>query len=364
MTTDADEKSGARPLGIKYQLLTVAGFAAVAGLALALLLLNSGNGESASGQASKPTYFVPSNEQLASLHVVTIGTRSFHTETLTEGYVAANGRWSAAGAPSPRQAGGMPVLAGQSSDLLQAENDLATAAAQLRVARAVEQRQHKLFEADGAALKDWQQSQTDLTAATASFETARNKLRLMGKSGRDIGDIVYSAQRAAGNGLATGGVFVVGDSSLVWLVANVREADAGHVHLGDAADVRIPALPDTVLHVRIGYLSGAIDPVTHRLAAGAMYRNENGFLKPNMLASFDIMEREGATAPAVPVSAVTYEGDQARVWTVDANGRCSLRDISVGRTQAGFMEVLRGVSAGEKVVASGALFVDQEQTGI
>ena len=102
--------------------------------------------------------------------MVTIGTRSFHTETLTEGYVAANGQWSATGTPSRRQAGGMPVLAGQSSDLLQAENDLATAAAQLRAARAAEQRQHKLFEADGAALKDWQQSQTDLTAAAASLK--------------------------------------------------------------------------------------------------------------------------------------------------------------------------------------------------
>jgi cobalt-zinc-cadmium efflux system membrane fusion protein len=363
MQNDADEKGGFRPLSAKYQFLTVAGFAAVAGPALALLLLAPGNGQSASEKVSKPTYFVPSSDQVASMRVMTVELRSFHTETLTEGFVAANGRWSIAGAPAGRQAPGMPVLAAQSSDLVQAENDLATAAAQLRVAKAAEQRQHKLYQLDGAALKDWQQSQTDLATATASFETARNKLRLLGKSDRDIGSIASLAQNAADSGPASGRVFIVGDSSLVWLVANVREADAGHVHLGDVAEVRIPALAEKVLRVRISYLSSAIDPVTHRLVAGGIWRNDDGALKPNMLARFDITERGGATAPAVPESAVIYEGDQARIWIVDANGRYFLRNISVGRSREGYVEVLRGVSAGEKVVVSGALFVDQEKTG-
>lgn len=359
MQNDTDQTSSFMPLSIKYQFLTVAGFAAAVGLAVAFLLLDPGRGESAGKQASKPAYFVPSGEQASAMQVARIGLRRFHTETLTEGYVAANGRWSIAGARAGREAAGTPVLAGESAELLQAENDLATAAAQLRVAKAAEQRQHQLFQAGGAALKDWQQSQTDLTTAAASFETAQNKLRLMGKSEGEIRGIESSAQVAAG----AGRVFTVGGSSLVWLVANVREADAGHVHQGDMAEVRLPALPGKVLHLRLSFLSGTIDPVTHRLVAGGTLSNSDGALKPNMLASFDIIEPADAAAPAVPEAAVIYEGEQARVWIVDANGRYSLRDISVGRTQDGYVEVLRGVAAGEKLVTSGALFVDQEKTG-
>jgi cobalt-zinc-cadmium efflux system membrane fusion protein len=363
MQENPDKSASPLYLSARYQVLTVAGFAAVAALALALLFLGPGNGESASEQLSKPTYFVPDSGQAASMRLATIETRSFHNETITDGYVAANGAWSAAGAPAARLAAGMPVLAGQSADLLQGESDLATAAAQLRNAQTNEQRQHKLFEADGAALRDWQQSQTDLTTAAASFETARNKLRLLGKSDQDIRGIVSSARKAAAGGLAQGEVFAVGDPSLVWLVANVREADAQHVHPGDTAEVRVPALPNKVFRVTISYLSSSIDPTTHRLAAGGVVRNADGALKPNMQANFDIIERAGANAPAIPEAAVIYEGDQARVWTVDANGRYSLHNIAAGRTQAGYVEALNGVSAGEKVVAGGALFLDQDKTG-
>jgi cobalt-zinc-cadmium efflux system membrane fusion protein len=158
-------------------------------------------------------------------------------------------------------------------------------------------------------------------------------------------------------------VFAIGNPSLVWLVANVREADAARVHDGDMAEVKVPALPDRTFRVRIGYLSSAVDSMTHRLAVGGMCRNDDGVLKPNMLASFDIAGRAEKLAPAVPDYAVVYEGDQARIWIVDATGHYLLRNISVGRSQSGFVEVLRGASAGERVVASGALFVDQEKAG-
>jgi cobalt-zinc-cadmium efflux system membrane fusion protein len=117
-----------------------------------------------------------------------------------------------------------------------------------------------------------------------------------------------------------------------------------------------------VFHLRIGYLSAAIDPATHRLAAAALCRNEEGALKPNMLAMFDITGGAGRTAPAIPDSAVIHEGDQARVWIADSAGRYSLRNIAIGRSQGGYVEVLQGVSAGETAVAGGALFVDQEQS--
>lgn len=361
MQDDADKGGSPLPLSAGYQALTVAGFAAIAGLALAFLFLDSGKSQSAGAQGAEPAYFVPDSGQAASMRLATIELRSFHDETIADGYVAANGGWSVAGTLAGHLPPGMPVLAGQSADLLQAQSDLGTAAAQLRVARINEQRLRKLFEADGAALKDWQQSQTDLTTAAALFETARNKLRLLGKSDQDIGTLVTSARKTAANG--PGEVFAVGDSSVVWLVANVREADALHVRLGDTAEVHIPALPDRPFHIRISYLSSAIDPLTHRLVAGGVLRNDDGMLKPNMLASFDIKGTAQAVRPAVPESAIVYEGEQARIWVVDANGRYLLRNITTGRLQGGYVEVLQGASAGEKVVAGGALFVDQEKTG-
>jgi cobalt-zinc-cadmium efflux system membrane fusion protein len=286
----------------------------------------------------------------------TVGVKIFQTETLADGYVAANGGWTSSAA-STMTAQGMPVLQGQSADLIQAEGDLATSHAQFVAANANEQRQHALYQADGASLKDWQQAQVDAATAASGLSAARNKLRLLGKSDRAI----LALERMGGSSVPR--IFSVGDSSLVWLVADIREADVGHVHLGDKVDVTLPAAGGKKLTATITYIDSAIDPISHRLAVAAAFRNSDHALSPNMLAAFDILDRDAVEAPAVPQSAVIYEGDQARVWRADAHGNVSRRLVQVGRIRDGYAEIIKGLSAGDRIVAGGALFLDQASTG-
>jgi cobalt-zinc-cadmium efflux system membrane fusion protein len=61
----------------------------------------------------------------------------------------------------------------------------------------------------------------------------------------------------------------------------------------------------------------------------------------------------------VPEEAVIYEGDTARLWVVQEDNSIVLRQIRVGRMNNNMVEVLAGVNPGEKVVTSGALFIDR-----
>ena len=223
--------------------------AALAGCAVLVLLggyfFQTGPGLAAS-TAPRLSAFVPTSEQRGRLGIQTVGHRVFHTEIATDGYVAPNGGFAIAGSHQPI-AHGLPVLSGQSSDMLQAESDLVTASAQFRATTANEKRQHELFESEGAAQKDWQQAQVDLAAAGASLASARSRLRIQGKTDAEIDAIAGTGQDSA--------VFSVGDISTVWLVANIRETDAGLVHLGDEAEVRVPAYPGQAFHASIAYIS-------------------------------------------------------------------------------------------------------------
>jgi cobalt-zinc-cadmium efflux system membrane fusion protein len=78
-----------------------------------------------------------------------------------------------------------------------------------------------------------------------------------------------------------------------------------------------------------------------------------------MFANFSIITGEAATAPAVPQSAIVYEGNTARVWVAEDGGTIAARSIRSGRIADGMVEILAGVSPGEKVVTSGALFIDR-----
>jgi cobalt-zinc-cadmium efflux system membrane fusion protein len=343
---------------------------------------------------SPPGTFRATPQQLKSLTVETVGTHGFVSEELTEGKIAINGdRTTPVFSPYSGRvtrviAGlgdavkpGAPLAAVEASEFVQAQNDLGTAASQVKIARINETRKHGLYDAKGGSLQDWQQAQADLSAAETALRSVRNRLRILGKSDKDIdalesshamnptamidapiGGIVVDRQLGPGQFLQQGSgtpLFTIADPSSVWLLANVREADSGSVHPGQAVQVRVLAYPKRIFNARVTYVAALVDAVTHRLAVRAEIDNHDGALKPEMFASFRILTSDAADAPAVPESAVVYEGDAAHVWVLAEDGLLAYRSVRIGRNNDGLLEVLDGLKPGERIVTKGGLFIDQ-----
>jgi cobalt-zinc-cadmium efflux system membrane fusion protein len=366
----------------------------------------------ASAPATPAGTFRPTDEQWQGIKVETVPDRVFHAEEATDGKIAIDddratpvfspysGRVTRLIAkPGERVDVGTPLFAVQASEVVQGQNDLITAIAglakahaQLALTQTAEKRQHDLYEAKAGALKDWQQAQADLTAArndVRSGEIAvaavRNRLRILGKSDHEIEAFEASGKmdadaivrspiagtvilRKVGQGQyiqsgASDPVFSIGDLATVWLIANVREADAGLVHVGDPVQVRVLAYPNRTYDAHIVYVASAVDPNTRRLPVRAEVANADGSLKPEMFARFSIITGADRTAPAVPQSAIVYEGESARVWVVNADKTVGSRAIRVGRVSDGAVEVVDGLKSGDKVVTGGTLFIDRAASG-
>jgi cobalt-zinc-cadmium efflux system membrane fusion protein len=295
---------------------------------------------------------------------------------------------------------GQPLFQIDSTDLVQAQNDLVTAvasvaksASQINLLQTAEQRAHQLYNIQGGALKDWQQAQADLAgaqndqrAARIALAAAQAKLRILGQSDETIEKITstghtnpdltvpapisgFVLQRKLGPGQyvsqgATDPVFVIGDLSSVWLIANVRESDAPFVKLGQTVDVRVTAFPDRVFNAVVAYVAGSVDSNTHRLPIRAQVPNPDGLLKPEMWANFTIITGSSHMALAVPDEAIVYEGDATRVWVADkANNTIVAHDIKTGVTNGHMVEVLSGLTAGDQVITKGSIFIDRAASG-
>jgi len=295
---------------------------------------------------------------------------------------------------------GDPLFVIHASEFVQAQNDLITALANLQSARSLlamaqttEKRAHELYLAQGGALKDWQQAQTDLITAQntvradeIALHAVRSRLRILGKSDQEIASLEAQptqkmdpvatvtapiggtiTQRQIGlgqyiNSEASGAinpVYTISNLSTVYLIANVREVDAPLMHLGLTLEVRVLAYPDRIFRGKVAWVAPSIDSTTRRLAVRAVIENPDGALKPGMFANFSIITGEAATAPAVPQAAIVYEGERARVWIAADDEILSLREIRTGRISDGMVEVLSGLSAGERVVTSGSVFIDR-----
>lgn len=355
------------------------------------------------GEPPKATagVFRPTKEQWAGLKVAEVKALVFRSTLTTDGNIAFNddaltpvfspysGRVSRLIAKlGDVVAKGAPLMAVEGAEFVQGQSDVASARAVLDTARATERRQHDLYDAGAAALKDWRQAQSDLVAAEAAWNAARGRLRILGKSDAEIDALEKKpggatetlvaapiagtvTQRQVGVGQyiqsATGGastpVYTIGDLTTVWLVANVREGDAPRLRVGQPAEVTVLALPGKTFKAKIAGVGSAVDPATHRLPVRAVVQNPDGELKPQMFASFSIATSEAVEAPAVPQGALVYEGDVSRVFVVGDDGSIAGRAVRVGRSRAGMVEIVSGLRAGEKVIAAGTLFIDRAVGG-
>jgi membrane fusion protein, heavy metal efflux system len=361
-------------------------------------------------KTSKQTY-VPTAKQWETLSVELVGSRAFRSQVVTDAKIAVNeDNATPIFSPYSGRVGKLSVRPGdivvrdqllftvEATDMVQAQNDFMAAAAnlskansQLNLARTVEKRQHELYDGKAVALKDWQQSQADLAAAQSDLQSAevaleatRNRLRLLGKSDDEIAQFQTKGtinpvtpilapipglivQRKVGPGqYVTSGssdpVFVIGDPSTVWLVANVRESDASHVRVGQAIEFRVIAFGDRKFSGTVDYVSSAVDPVSRRLQVRATIDNSDGLLKPEMFATASIVTAEEGEWPAIPANAIVYEGDTAKVWIVTSDGGIALRKFVPGLTNDRMVQVRGGLQAGEKIITKGSLFIDRVST--
>jgi membrane fusion protein, heavy metal efflux system len=392
---------------------TVAALIGLGGFSVSRMLLQHAKSLEASSQSKAvlPRY-VPTAAEWASLSVEPVSERVFRAEHATEGKIAVNEESSTpifspyAGRvtkllvkPSDKVERGQPLFIIEATDTVQGLNDfvaamsaLNTARSKLNLAQIVEKRANDLYAGKAVPLKDWQQSQADLTtaqndmrSAETALEAAHNRLRILGRSEEQIAAFqqtrqmsadtpIYSPiagtviQRKVGPGQfissgASDPVFIIGDLSTVWLTAFVRETEASGVAVGQEITFSLLALPGSEFKARINYVSAAIDPSNRRLLVRATIDNKDGVFKPEMFANVTIYSGGDRPGVGVPKQALIYEGERVRLWVVHDDKSIELRNIETGLTNGDVVEVKANLAPGEKIVTRGSLFIDRAATG-
>lgn len=358
--------------------------------------------------------FTPTKAQWQSFQLATVSDVALRSEEITDGLIVTNdnatvnvfspysGRVSRLYVALGDQVKkGTPMMGVEATEFVQGQNDLITTTSALNTARAqaalaerTEARQHDLLLAKAGAQKDWLQSQADALSAKNAVRTseialsaARNRLRILGRSDAEISHLETApdtlalhaealvvapisgtiVQKQVGLGQflqsaatgATTALYAIADLSTVWMVGNLRETSLAAVHLGQSVEVRVLAYPDRVFQGKLTWISPSIDPLTHRLAVRAQIANTDGALKPQMFADFTIITATAANARVIPQSAVIVDGIISTVFVARADGSLQARVVHLGRQSGNNVEVLDGLSNGERVVISGALFIDR-----
>lgn len=218
-----------------------------------------------------------------------------------------------------------------------------------------------------------------VAGARASVDAARQRLRLWEVPQRTIDEVerTGAVQRTITLYAPYGGyvlekpvllgqrvmpgdpLYKVADLSVVWLEGEIFERDLPALHVGMEATATFQALPGLQRRGRISYIYPTLNPETRTARVRVELANPDLALKPGMYAT---LQFSGAIARglSVPRSAVLVTGERNLVFLKGRDGHLVPREITLGVTTDERIQVLRGLSAGDTVVASATFLVDAE----
>ena len=275
---------------------------------------------------------------------------------------------------------GQTLFTIDSPDLLQAESTLIAAAGVLDLTVKNLERQRNLFKQNAAAQRDYEQSISDHMTAEGALKAARDAVRIFGKTEAEIDKMVadrkvdsslivpspidgrVTARNAAPGLFVQPGTppapYVVTDISTMWMIANVIESDIPNYHIGQEVRVKVTAYPDRVFKGKISTISSLIDPSTHRVFVRSEIDDPGHLLLFGMYASFLIRTGEPMHSTAVPINAVVREGNGTRtVWVTKDRKHFVKRIVEIGLQRDGYVQILKGLEAGELIAGDGAIFL-------
>jgi len=158
-------------------------------------------------------------------------------------------------------------------------------------------------------------------------------------------------------------LFEIADLSSLWLQASVFEQDLGWIRVGDEAEIVTPADQGAARKGVVAFIEPEVDPATRAALVRIAVENPLGErgreLLGNQYAEARVIHRTEEVL-AVPRGAVLHTGGRARVFVDDGLGGYQRREVGLGRSGDGWVEILDGLKEGEMVVSQGNLMIDAQ----
>jgi cobalt-zinc-cadmium efflux system membrane fusion protein len=196
--------------------------------------------------------------------------------------------------------------------------------------------------------------------ATASLDPKRTTANLLPVKA-PLDGVVVACEVVAGELVDTAKpLFIIADTTRMWLTLNVRQEDAERLVLGHPVRFRPDGSGQEVTGA-IAWISTAVDEKTRTVKVRADLDNRDGRLRANTFGPGRIVLREEKNAVVVPTEAVQWEGDCHIVFVRDRNFLQEgapkvfhVRKVRPGARDEKYTEIIAGVLPGEVVATNGS----------
>ncbi|ATF13907.1 efflux RND transporter periplasmic adaptor subunit [Brevibacillus sp. HB1.2] len=274
--------------------------------------------------------------------------------------------------------------AGSSSDqgLVQAKNSLKQAETALQDAKVNQQRMQQLFSQGAISAQQMEQANSQLTTAQTSYDNAQQGVQSAGQktsvqvseasvqqaqvslqNAREqlanatvtspINGYISSVSGAVGQMAGQQPVVVVVNTNPLLVKANLSEADITKIKVGTTVKVNVQSTGKTI-DAKVTAMSPVMDTQLKAYPVEITIPNPSNELKSDMVVNvtFPTVGESGAKSIVVTRGAVFDRDGKQYVFKLEGDIAKQV-EVTTGKSSSDTIEILKGLSAGDKIVVKG-----------
>ncbi len=157
-------------------------------------------------------------------------------------------------------------------------------------------------------------------------------------------------------------LFVLADTSTLWVAADLRDRDRAALSLipGDSVDVFLSPSDAQPVSATVYFVGREVDPLTNAVPLVAELKNSDGALRPGMYVTVRVPLGPAAQALAIPESAIVEHDSQRFVFVPEGDAVFRRVNVTTGQSTGELVQITSGVTAGDRVVVDGAFVLKSE----
>jgi RND family efflux transporter MFP subunit len=243
---------------------------------------------------------------------------------------------------------------------LQAQADLASAAANMKLSEANLKRGESLVHSSWISQQDFDQRTADLGNKQGLVKAAQanvDRLQVLEDYKRIIAPfdgLVTARNTDIGALISSGGsgppLFVVSDIHKLRVYVNVPQNSVPEVRIGTQAKIAVPEYPGRTFPAVVEASAQAVDVAsgTTRMQLGV--DNGNGALMPGAFANVRLELPSSAASLNVPASALIFDQGGLRIATIGSGDRVVFKTVTIARDLGKEVEIASGLNADDRII--------------
>lgn len=167
------------------------------------------------------------------------------------------------------------------------------------------------------------------------------------------GSIIKTPLKAGTKVTTSSTITTIGDIASLQIAAKIPERYVASLRTGLKAEISLEAYPGVVFSATVTHVSPVLDVNARTKEIVLTFDENDSRINAGMFGKVKLYTRDYGGAVALPSDAVVTKGDKPYLYVVKDDDTAEQREVTLGQSVDGIVQVLSGIKEGERVVVEG-----------